>query len=107
MFVFIIVGNRVIFNAYTCTNRRDFKYMEHTGTGASYNETADQFSFACDKNRNFRTFFRDKCFFYSKKKPYMKSPSSESWSPKIRVQSQNTSLSFTEKDFYKYPPRRE
>lgn len=52
-------------------------------------------------------FSRDKCFFYSKKKPYMKSPSSESWSPKIRVQSQNTSLSFTEKDFYKYPPRRE
>lgn len=49
--------HRVIFNAYTCTNRRDFKYMEHTGTGASFNETADQFSFACDKNRNFGTFF--------------------------------------------------
>lgn len=49
-------------------------------------------------------FSRDKCFFYSKKKPYMKSPSSESWSPKIRVQSQNTSLSFTEKTFINILP---
>lgn len=48
--------------------------MEHTGTGASYNETVDQFSFACDKNRNFGTFFRDKCFFLFEEKTIHEKP---------------------------------
>lgn len=41
MFVFIIVGNWVIFNVYICINRWDFKYMEYIGIGVLYNEIVD------------------------------------------------------------------